>query len=63
MMVGKGFKPEQTISNLQKFTKYEVHVLAYNAKGSGPKSKPIGVFTLEDGECKLLLSEYMLLLA
>lgn len=38
-----------TISNLNKFTKYEVQVLAGTKIGNGPWSKPIIVTTEEDG--------------
>lgn len=40
---------EYTVQNLDKFTKYSVHVLAFNEKGAGPKSPDIRVLTLEDG--------------
>ncbi|CAH1795907.1 unnamed protein product [Owenia fusiformis] len=41
-------KLEYTILNLEKFTKYTVHVQAYNTKGAGPRSKEYTVLTLED---------------
>ncbi|XP_064651143.1 cell adhesion molecule DSCAM-like isoform X4 [Lineus longissimus] len=47
-MVDVNFKGEQDINNLEKFTKYEVHVQAFNRKGAGPRSETVGVLTLED---------------
>ncbi len=38
-----------TISNLKKFTKYEVQVLAGTKMGNGPWSVPVTVTTEEDG--------------
>ncbi|XP_074653669.1 cell adhesion molecule Dscam1-like [Tubulanus polymorphus] len=46
--VDQDFIPEQVINNLEKFTKYEVHVQAFNTKGAGPRSREVGVLTLED---------------
>lgn len=47
-VIGKDFKPEHTLHNLEKFTEYSVHIQAYNAKGRGPSSPDYKVFTLED---------------
>ncbi len=41
---------ELEMNNLEKFTKYAIHVQAFNSKGAGPKSEDIGVLTLEDGK-------------
>lgn len=43
------FTPEFSIINLEKFTRYTMHVQAFNAKGAGPKSADRMVLTLEDG--------------
>lgn len=37
------------LENLEKFTYYSVHVLAFNKKGPGPQSEDEVVLTLEDG--------------
>lgn len=51
-VIGKDFKPEHTLHNLEKFTEYSVHIQAYNGKGRGPSSPDYKVFTLEDGKYK-----------
>lgn len=38
------------LGGLEKFTKYSIVVLAFNAIGDGPRSEPLVVQTLEDGE-------------
>ena len=43
------FVTEYTVQKLKKFTEYTLHIKAYNAKGIGPQSENIQVFTLEDG--------------
>ncbi|GAB1598659.1 Down syndrome cell adhesion molecule-like isoform X2, partial [Argonauta hians] len=39
---------EQQIRNLLKFTRYNLHVRAFNSKGPGPISMDVTAFTLED---------------
>ena len=47
--INEEFKAVEEIENLDKFTKYSVHVQAYNIKGAGPRSQDVVVLTLEDG--------------
>ena len=48
------FAPEAIIENLDKFTRYSVHVQAYNTLGAGPRTVDVDVLTLEDGEQECL---------
>ena len=50
MEAGNENEAETLISKLDKFTRYSVHVQAYNIKGASPKSADINVLTLEDGK-------------
>jgi hypothetical protein len=49
--IGSGMvNSEVRLSGLEKFTKYNVTVQAFNAKGDGPNSDALIVQTLEDGK-------------
>ena len=43
------------ITNLTKFTKYNIQVLGFTIKGDGKPSKSLRVRTDEDGECGLMV--------
>ena len=40
----------EVLDNLEKFTKYSIHVQAYNTQGAGPRSDDVTALTLEDGK-------------
>ncbi|XP_013413706.1 Down syndrome cell adhesion molecule homolog, partial [Lingula anatina] len=44
----QGFTRHYSITNLEKFTKYALHIQAFNSEGAGPKSPDSVVMTLED---------------
>ena len=44
------FRCEASLTNLDKFTQYSIHVQAFNEKGAGPPSDDVNVYTLEDGK-------------
>lgn len=47
------FGGETVLTNLNKFTLYNIVVQAYTSQGSGPPSKEISVHTLEDGKYRI----------
>ena len=49
--VTSGNDLEVTLTDLDKFTPYAVHVQAFNRQGAGPTSDDVITRTLEDGKC------------
>ena len=47
---GDAFNLQHTLKHLEKFTRYAVHVQAFNTEGAGPRSEDVIVLTLEDGK-------------
>lgn len=47
---------EHTVTNLDKFTRYNVVVQAFNRRGAGPRTEQFTVTTLEDGKKFPILS-------
>ena len=42
---------EMVVTNLTKYTTYQVLISGFTLKGSGPQSAPVNVTTDEDGNC------------